>query len=189
MKPLCSIIIPSRGRPGALQKSVESFFASASRPDRLRAVIRMDDDDPTRDKFVLRNHPNVKIVTGPRYDGYGSVSKFVTEAEEQAESVWSFLCDDDAWLVGQGWDDLLAELPTTGWYASPDRYHLGFSSYGPGSCGPEGPFYPTLAWKQWGATEIGPMAGLWLIETFKAHGWQCKILPGTKYRHNHKVSY
>lgn len=185
MKPLVSVIIPTRNRIGRLHHAMTSVIGTANDKSRVQFVLKIDDDDLT-DYRRYDDPASIKVVRSPRGKAYADMGRFVTEACNAADGQWCFLMDDDAWLYGMtGWDDQLALLPTKGWVAQAEKYHLGGSRYGPGSCGPVGLFFPNGCWRKLGHESIGDVVDEWLRQLLVVqHGWQIHLFRGLTYRHN-----
>lgn len=184
---LCSAIIPTRRRVERLRKTIGSLKQTASRPQDIEVVVRVDSDDSQTIAQIpaLDNGLGVKAVIGPRLSGYRSMGQFVTEAVDVAAGKWVFLIDDDAWLEGQGWDDQLRSVPMSGYIAQAEFYHLGESRYGSGSCGPVGMFVPNKCWEPLGYQAMAsPVDQFWHDLLVKMNGWQTVLLRGITYRHN-----
>lgn len=183
MKPLVSVLTWTRDRPEGMLRTIAKTRASANHPDRLEFIIKLDDDnvlpyDP------LRSLPYVKVRISHRGRGYGESCRFSRECLELATGIWAFVIDDDSWIVGQGWDDKLAEIEPLNCAAQPERYHLGFSMYGPNSCGPTGLFLPLEVVKSFAPYE-GAADAQW-SGYVQSKQWPVHLLPGVIYRHDRK---
>jgi hypothetical protein len=185
---ICSAIIPTRKRLPRLLVTLDSLVATANDPSQIEAVLRVDDDDEeTKTQFPKDKYPWVKMVIGSRYEGYNSMGKFVTEASREASGKWSLLIDDDSWLVGKGWDSQLSQLPTDGWVAMAEYYHLGGSNYINTQGCPVGLFFPTRFWERFGIQEIPcPADEAMRSLAVDCHKWQVKFLVGITYRHDRR---
>ncbi len=183
---LCSIITPTRKRLMRLIKTMDSIYENADKPTEIEAVLKIDEDDAeTLLGFPWQHYPNVKKVVTPRGRGYVDMGRFVTEACNAATGKWCFLIDDDAWIVGRGWDAQLRQVTTPNTVCQCEFYHLGASEYGSGSCGPNGLIFPNGCWKQFGISELSSPADQCLKGLLvDQHHWRVHLLRGVTYRHN-----
>jgi hypothetical protein len=102
-----SLILPSRSRPYLLNQCLTSFFAKASNPARVEAIVLCDFDDTTMRHFeslVLSNDWNIKIVFQRRshsmihnYNNYGSQCS-------TGKYIWQI--NDDVEMVNHNWDHI-----------------------------------------------------------------------------------
>lgn len=179
-------IIPTRKRLPRLLKTLDSIMSTATDKDCIEAVLRVDEDDfETLTGFPSQNYPWVKIVKGPRYTGYTSMGKFVTEACAATDATWCLLIDDDSWLIGKGWDEKLRNIPTTGFLAQAMIYNLGHSTYFYPESSPVGLFFPNQCWKLTGQEELSSPADIMIYDAMiKTMGWKMRYIEGLTYRHD-----
>lgn len=181
MNILVSATIPTRGRVAGLARTYDSLFSTALIPDRIEVVLRVDDDDQeTINNF--QGLPNTKLVIRPRGGGYGDMPVLVSDACQAASGVWTFLIDDDAYLEGWGWDDQLSRIKPDRNVAQPEFYHLGFTEYGSGSCGPNGLFIPTDVSRK--IPRVSGYADSMLEGMTIGQGWTKVLLKGITYCHD-----
>lgn len=137
---LCSFLISSRGRPESLRRTIQSIINSARRRSFEVIVRACDDDEATADvarEFV--ETANLKLLRGPKLEGYHSVNAFAEELVAAAQGVWSWLLGDDVVLTGD-WDTRLRDLAPDR-RVEPEASGHGGSTYrwvksGPFPCGP-----------------------------------------------------
>lgn len=99
-----SVLLPSRGRPGSLRRSVESLYNSASNPDSIRVLVGYDSDDP--ETRVVVDDMNLFACEFRQRNGYHQLHLYVNRLAEVANGDWLFLWNDDALMDLQGWDDV-----------------------------------------------------------------------------------
>lgn len=192
MKPLVSALIPTRHRLMRLIKTVESLYSNADDQSCIQCILKIDDDDAETDMgFPSDRFPNVVKVKSPRGKGYNDMGRFATEAAAAATGHWCFIIDDDCWIykkpgATKGWDTLLREVPQGGGVvAQCEFYHLGFSEYDSGTCGPNGMIVPSNCWKDFGVETLSsPVDGCLHGLLIQQHRWPVYLLKGIVYRHN-----
>ena len=109
---LVSILIPSRDRPDQLINSIKCMVQTACDPDNIEFCIRMDEDDePTLDtqEEIKKLHSNIKIIVGPRLDGYESLHIFYEELCQISEGTFFYLWNDDATMLTEAWDLIISD--------------------------------------------------------------------------------
>lgn len=182
---LCSVLIASRHRPDGLHKNIQSLHATAN-PENFDVWIRLDDDDAETISRLpeFERYGNVHHLIGPRLNNYFSIGKFCSEIADLAAGEWVMITDDDALMLGSGWDEQLKAVPKTGYVAHPEFYWLDTSEYGSGSCGPVAAFVPNGCWKQYGFPDIGEPPDHWLNSLLViAKGWKVWLLKGITHKH------
>ena len=201
---LCAIILPSRARPDRLLKTLESVRATIDNPLYTEILIRLDDDD--QESLARRNEfehpdprtvvpslmlselkgkwPRTRVIVGPRGRGYGDLHKMYGELAAATEASWLWMMNDDAVIVGQGWDKQLYELPTTGLLVQPETYQLGFSRYA-NSEGGAFPIFPNNCWlPEWQDGPENPLDVAIDELLRKRRGWKTHFLPGIEVVHD-----
>ena len=150
MSPLVSFLLPSRGRVDRLLRAIQSFHATAANKDTFDVRVKLDDDDETSlsRKGELEQFGNVHVMVAPRLKGYHSIDHFVTLMAMESPAPWVWVFNDDATLIGKGWDEQIATLPTVGIIVHPEIHKLHTSVYyrdhgGPCPCVPNG------CWTKW----------------------------------------
>lgn len=98
-----SVMIPSRGRPELLEKSIDSLLSKAK--GEVEILVRFDEDDESRVKLNLNgNGPRVATFVGPRF-GYRLLHEYYNELAKKATGDWLVLWNDDAVMETDGWDE------------------------------------------------------------------------------------
>jgi hypothetical protein len=108
----CSFLLPSRGRPLGLIKTILSINEATKFYDEIEMLIRLDDDDPTANPSFIediireaRFHVDVKV--GPRGEGYVHLHYFINEMASRAKGRWLWLFNDDSTVETKQWDYVL----------------------------------------------------------------------------------
>ena len=94
------VLIPTRGRPAKLKRSVESCFDLASRRNLIIPMLRVDDDDTT--DYSSYDH----VLRGPGY-GYRGLHMMYRELILKiglGTPVWYVMWNDDEIMLTQDWD-------------------------------------------------------------------------------------
>ena len=71
-----SVLLPTRGRTESVKSSIQSLLETAIEPENIEILFRLDDDDDTDPEELQSLHTHVKIITGPRLNGYQSLDIF-----------------------------------------------------------------------------------------------------------------
>lgn len=127
---LVSVLLPSRSRPQGLLHAVSSLIAKCDNPACVEILIRLDDDDSESQdaagwlQGVFGETTAIKVMTGPRRDGYDSLHEFVDEMCAVARGDFLLLFNDDLTMDTQGWDTEIAhfrnEFCVLSWKISPN---------------------------------------------------------------------
>jgi hypothetical protein len=109
---VASALLPSRGRPDSLRWSVATLRATAARPSEVEILVAYDpDDDATRDTAC--DLGAAVVYQAPERWGYHQLHRYFNELAARATGSWLLLWNDDAAMLTDGWDERLAELPST----------------------------------------------------------------------------
>ena len=102
MKPLISVLCPTRGRPFQVQELIDTATRTATYPDQLQFVFYIDGDDKTRHSVqdLQRIDPRVAVITGPRV----VLSQMWNECYTLAKADVLMQCGDDIRFRTRGWD-------------------------------------------------------------------------------------
>lgn len=178
---ICSCLIPSRGRINRLFAAIHTIRESASDASTFEILIRLDDDDQSSLKFLptLQSFSNVRVVIGPRHQGYLSLETiFYTELAMIAQGAWCWFLLDDVILGGRDWDLKLAQVPTDGFIVQPEIFRLCGSTY-LNSEGGNFPCAPTNSWLRFGWKRVERPVDLELDRLLRVqNGWKTHFLPG-----------
>ena len=124
--PLCSVLLPTRGRVKDLCEAVDSLYSLAQNKDNVEFVFKADTDDLPTIRFIeslkeLIGESKVKAVISPRGDGYHSMHEWCTAMALVSTGDWLLLFNDDARMRTEGWDGYLrgADLDGT-WHKVSD---------------------------------------------------------------------
>ena len=103
-----SVLLPSRGRPVSLVRSIGSLVTNSSDPHRVQVLVGWDDDDPDT-ATAARASTALDIITVrfPERFGYYQLHRYVNALAARASGDWLLLWNDDATLVTSGWDSVI----------------------------------------------------------------------------------
>lgn len=125
----------------------------------------------------------VTVRIGPRLNGLNSIGDFLTELASGASGQWITMLDDDARLLGDGWQHELATLPLSGVFVRTQVFQHGPSVYDPNP-GPPGWFVPNHCWQSLGEKKIQVPADDWFHQLLVVkRQWNVRLLKGTTYKH------
>lgn len=105
---MVSVLVPSRGRPAALEQMADSLASLAAEPQHVEICVRLDDDDPCgRDyRAISAAAPwRYRVVVGTR----GVLSGMWDEAAHAASGEVFLLTGDDVRMRTDGWDTLVRD--------------------------------------------------------------------------------
>lgn len=127
---LCSFLMPTRtATHDVLTNAVKSIVLNCPETCDLEILLRVDDDDAARIPFAQELVRGIgKVVVGPRGRGYNEMGTFVQELVNVADSKFCWLFDDDAWVEGDWYSELIKADPATS-YVNSQFYCLGESTY------------------------------------------------------------
>ena len=113
---LVSVLLPTRGRPELMLRAVSSIIATATNPERVQILLKIDNDDiNTYQKAyaeleLITSH--YKVIYSPRGLGYANLHTHVNDLSAIADGEYLFLWNDDALLLTSEWDEILEEHRT-----------------------------------------------------------------------------
>lgn len=104
MKPIISVLIPTRNRMAYLCESAVSFFEKADDPARIEMLVRVHASDNLSQNWVSRSQLPIRMIVGDDADGYLSIHRFVNCMAAMARGDWLWAGSDDAKIISPGWD-------------------------------------------------------------------------------------
>lgn len=187
----CSFLLPSRGRPRGLLRSIVSILSTANRPEQIEILVKLDDDDYSSMDFWtvgIRNYVskrgNVSFTVGPRITGKWPLRAICIELASKAAGDWICLWNDDAFMIGHRWDEQLAKLPLSGVIVQPGFCKLNESEYT--RCQRSAfPFFPNRSWEKFGLDFWPNPCDYQADEVLRVkNGWKTKYLDGITVFHD-----
>jgi beta-1,4-mannosyl-glycoprotein beta-1,4-N-acetylglucosaminyltransferase len=118
--PRISVLIPTRGRPQALLKSIASLLENAADPSSIEILLGIDVDDIESIEALPHVQADTSAVVIPRR-GHHRLHEYFNRLAGIATGDWTLAWSDDALMQTKNWDDLIAALPPCiGW---PEHNH------------------------------------------------------------------
>jgi hypothetical protein len=110
-----SILLPTRGRGDALERSVKSLFELATDPGAIQLMLGFDNDDADGvAAFETSLQPWLDSqdinYTAMTFDpmGYTRLNEYVNTLALNSDSDWMIFWNDDAYMETPGWDTVIA---------------------------------------------------------------------------------
>lgn len=108
--PLVSVLLPTRGRPDKLSKSIDSLVSLCSDINNVEFILRVDNDDADTIQTAERIRgvvPNFSVIKLPRGKGYCNIHRWLNGMANLASGDWLFVWNDDAVMKTEKWDYVL----------------------------------------------------------------------------------
>ena len=107
-------MVPSRGRPGPLRRTLANIRDTASHPERVEILVWLDDDDTPsldiKDGLHAECAPcSLKVLVGPRGKGYDDLHRFCSEMAARAKGDYVMVFSDDGRFVTSNWLQAIEE--------------------------------------------------------------------------------
>ena len=119
MKKKISLLLPTRGRPGLVERFLQSVVAQSTRPELIEVILCVDDDDVESHGIVFEELA-LKLVVGPRQ----TMGSYNTECLRQASGEITIAVNDDIVVRTKGWDEKVRELDAR----YPDGVYVGYGN-------------------------------------------------------------
>jgi hypothetical protein len=97
---MISLLCPTRKRPDAAKRMVQSAWDTADNPLDVEVLFRLDDDDPESTAALT----SYQCVIGPRGRGYIDIGSFYNELATEAFGDILGIMNDDVLFITKGWD-------------------------------------------------------------------------------------
>ncbi|MGI9252567.1 MAG: glycosyltransferase family 2 protein, partial [Thermomicrobiales bacterium] len=105
-----SVLLPTRGRPEALARTIDSLLKSALRPESIEILLAVDRDDAATLAMLPELPPCVHSIVMPRR-GYGRFNEYLNLLARLASGYWTILWNDDSLMQTPGWDEIICRQP------------------------------------------------------------------------------
>jgi hypothetical protein len=109
--PLVSVLLPSRGRPESLLATIAGLHGLATDPDRVEVLVACDPDDTATYEAAWEADNTATVLTADERYGYHRLQEYVNRLAAQATGRWLMLWNDDATMLTEGWDKVIADQP------------------------------------------------------------------------------
>jgi hypothetical protein len=116
MKYNIAILLPTRGRTGALSRSVMSLINRAIKLDKVQLLLGFDDDDTEGiehfqnelEPWLIEKKVNYEAQVFPPM-GYARLNEYVNSLALASDADWLMFWNDDAMMDTSGWDKQIAD--------------------------------------------------------------------------------
>lgn len=103
-KDIVSVLLPSRGRPELLARSIQSLLDNADSLDNIEVLVAIDEDDDASFKMVKEaDFPRCRCYIVPPM-GYNNLNSYVNFLASHSNGKWLFFWNDDAIMQSKAWD-------------------------------------------------------------------------------------
>jgi hypothetical protein len=116
MKYSIAILLPTRGRTGALSRSVMSLINRAVKLNKVQLLLAFDEDDTEGIEHFQEELEPWLISKKASYEaqvfeplGYGRLNEYVNALARSSDADWLMFWNDDAMMDTAGWDKLIAD--------------------------------------------------------------------------------
>jgi len=106
-----SVLLPTRGRTDALQRSVMSLVHTVSDPTDIELMLGFDNDDTDTSQWFIDNVISDLDQAGVAYSvlefeplGYIRLNEYVNRLAAESQGSWLMFWNDDAVMQSRGWD-------------------------------------------------------------------------------------
>ena len=110
-----SILLPTRGRGAALDRSLKSLFDLADSPEQIQLMLGFDKDDAeglaafkesTQPWLDEQSINYTAFLFNPM--GYARLNEYVNTLAKKSSADWLIFWNDDAYMETQGWDTVIS---------------------------------------------------------------------------------
>ena len=109
-----AVLLPTRGRGDALERSVKSLFDLADHPERIQLMLGFDNDDAEGISAFeetlqpwLDSNGHEYTAMGFEPLGYTRLNEYVNTLGLASDADWVFFWNDDTYMETQGWDSVI----------------------------------------------------------------------------------
>ena len=111
-----AILLPTRGRDDALERSIKSLFDLADNPDQIQLMLGFDTDDKegiaafqeSVQPWLDSQDINYTAMTFEPM-GYTRLNEYVNTLALNSDADWLVFWNDDAYMETQGWDTVISD--------------------------------------------------------------------------------
>jgi len=110
-----AVLLPTRGRSEALERSVKSLFELANDPDQIQLMLGFDTDDEegiTAFQELVQPWLDAEGInyTAMTFEpmGYIRLNEYVNTLAKNSDADWLVFWNDDAYMETQGWDTVIS---------------------------------------------------------------------------------
>lgn len=107
---MISVLLPTRGRPQSLHKSIHSLMDLAANPDGVEILLATDPDEGPLAATGFPGLPVREWVAPERY-GYMQLHRYLNPLAAMARGEWLLSWNDDACMETRNWDAIIEAEP------------------------------------------------------------------------------
>lgn len=157
-----SVLLPSRGRPISLERSIRSLRTLAEQPENIEILVGADPDDALT--VMTAQASQAMSLRFPERYGYCRLHRYVNGLSALARGDWLLLWNDDAVMETEGWDSVIGSHDHT----APLVLSLSSTGYGHALC-----CFPATSralYAALGHLSLSPHVDTWLQDIGRAMG-------------------
>ena len=109
-----TVLLPTRGRPELLKRSIESLIDKASDPSQIELMLGIDEDDQATTEYIKDNIAPYLQDKGVEARanifkplGYENLHTYVNTLAGNGQGEWLFFWNDDGIMTTEGWDEVI----------------------------------------------------------------------------------
>jgi len=109
-----TVLLPSRGRPELLEKSLRSLIDTATYPENIEIMLGLDEDDTATIEYIKETIAPYLQDKGVEARanifkplGYENLHTYVNTLAGASLGEWLFFWNDDGLMVTEGWDEVI----------------------------------------------------------------------------------
>ena len=109
-----TLLLPTRGRPDALDRSITSLLDNAEHPESIQWLLAFDNDDRESYQHFKDNVLKKIKDSGGTYScmefpplGYGRLHEYLNALAKHGTGDWFVFWNDDAVMIDKGWDTVI----------------------------------------------------------------------------------
>ena len=111
-----AILLPTRGRDKALERSIKSLYELADNPESIQLMLGIDTDDAdgisafeeSLQPWLDKNNINYVAMSFEPM-GYARLNEYVNTLALNSDADWMIFWNDDAYMETQGWDTVISD--------------------------------------------------------------------------------
>ena len=111
IKPLISVIFPSRKRIKFLNEALYSLYSSADLDNpNFEVIVKVDFDDPETLDYIKNwsnEYENLYFIVSSRKKGFLNLTDFYEDCIDLAKGQYMFIFNDDLLIETQNWNSIL----------------------------------------------------------------------------------
>ncbi|MFM9107279.1 MAG: glycosyltransferase family 2 protein, partial [Chloroflexota bacterium] len=110
MEPRISVLLPTRGRPDPLARSIGTLLDRALHPEAIEILLAVDRDDAATLAALGGMPAQVRAVVVERR-GYARLHEYMNLLAREASGYWTVMWNDDNLMETRHWDEVICREP------------------------------------------------------------------------------